>query len=202
MANDHQSEMIQSIELVYAQALLELAEEANARDEVADELAQIERIAREQPEFVRLISTRTLSEEQRARVIENLFKSRVSDLVYRFLQVVNAKNRLDRTVGIAWALAKLVDERRGIVRVDMFVPESIDDSRVGQVARRIGEAIGGEVILRQHVQPGLIGGMKLRIEDRLIDGSVAAQLRLIRHKMVAGGRDNARTKLEALIAED
>ena len=201
MTQNH-DDMVQSLEQVYARALLEAAQEAGTIDEVADEMQQLAHLLTQQPRLVRLLSTRMLSVEQRARSIENLFKGRVGDLVYRFLQVANAKHRLDRIQGIVRAVAQLVDERRGIVRVDAYVADRMDAAAAERVAQRLGEVIGGRVVLRQHEDPQLIGGLKLRVGDRLVDGSVAAQLRLMHRKIVATGRGDTRQKLESLISED
>ena len=201
MPTNH-DDMIDSLDLAYAQTLLELAEEAGSVDQVADEMGQLGELAHQNPDLVRLISTRTLSMEQRACIIERLLRRRVSDLVYRFVQVANAKDRLARLEAIAKALETLLEQRRGVVRVEVFVAEAMEPSRVDSVAQRLGQALGGKkVLLEQNVQPDLIGGLKLRIGDRLIDGSVATQLRLMRQKMVSTGRDNARQKLERLIVE-
>ena len=192
-------DMIQSIDQVYAQALLDLADEVGQLDAVADEMAQLGELAREQPDLVCLISTRTLSVEQRGRIIENMLKGRVSDLVYRFLQVVNAKNQLDRILGIVKAVLEGLDDRHGIVRVKAFLAVALEAQRAQQVAELIGTVVGGQVQLEQHVQPDLIGGLIIRVGDRLIDGSVSTQLRIMRQRIVASGRDNARQKLEMLM---
>lgn len=198
-AKQQDREMIQTVERVYAQALLELAKESEVLDEIADQMAQVAHLAQQQPDLVRLISTKTISTAQRTQIIENVFKGQVHDLLHRFFQVVNNKNRLDHLQGIAAALANLVDQDRGTVRVDAFVANELDKDRAEQVARRIGQIVNGQVELSQHVQPDLIGGLKVQIGDRMIDGSVAAQLRSIERKIVLIGRASARAQAETLI---
>ena len=191
--------MIQSIEKVYAAALVDLAEEAGSTDEVADQMAQIGRLIDEQPDLVRLISTRTLSVAQRRSVIEQLFKERASELVYRFLQVLNAKDRLDRLVPIIAAVGRSVQQRRGVVPVDVFVASALDEAGSRHLAERLGQVVHGTVQLHQHVQSDLIGGLLVRIGDRLIDGSIAAQLRQIGRKIAAGGRQQAGQRQDAAV---
>jgi len=198
-AKQQDREMIQTVELVYAQALLELAKESEVLDEIADQMAQVAHLAQQQPDLVRLISTKTISTAQRTQIIENVFKGQVHDLLHRFFQVVNNKNRLDHLQGIAAALANLVDQDRGTVRVNAFVANELDKDRAEQVARRIGQIVNGQVELSQHVQPDLIGGLKVQIGDRMIDGSVAAQLRSIERKIVLIGRASARAQAETLV---
>ncbi len=198
-AAHQQQGMIQTVETVYARALLELAKDAGVLDDIADQMADIAQLAGEQPDFIRLISTRTISADQRAGIIENMLKGRVHDLLYRFFQVVNRKHRLDHLQGIAAALAQLVDEDRGIVRVEAHVAQELPAQLAEQVADRIGKILDAKVVLTQHVQAELIGGLKLKIADRVIDGSVAAQLRNMERKINTTGRASAQAQAAALV---
>ncbi len=195
---DKQREMVTRLERVYAEALLELCDDAERAgtpgvlDEVANEIRQLAEWSRQHDDFVRLMSARTLSTNQRSEIIDRLLRGRVNDLLYRFLQVVNEKDRLDCFEGMARALSMLLEERRGIVEVDAYVPATLSPVHAGRLADKIGAAIEKQVELTQHEMPELIGGLKLRIGDQLIDGSVAAQLRMIRQKMIETGRNRAR----------
>lgn len=187
MANERTSK----VDHTYASALVELVDEGvdgATLDTVATEMKGVAALIDDAPDLVRLLSTRTLSVQQRSGTIERIFKGRVSDLVHRFLQVVNAKNRLGDLSGIIRAFLAEVDERRGIVQVDATVAAPLDPAAAERVGTAIGQAIGKNVVLHPEVVPEMIGGLKLRIGDRLIDGSLATQLRLMRDRMVAAGR--------------
>ena len=200
MASDA-SGQIGGLELSYARALLELADEANQRAQVVDEAAQLEQLAGNQPDMQRLIRTRSLSKGDRQSIIENLFKGRVSDLTYRFLQIVNDKNRLDRLGYILAAVRELEAQSKGIIEVEAFVASRMDDAQSQQLAERIGAAVGKKVVLRQTEDANLIGGLKLRFEDRVVDGSVATQLRHLKQQMIHAGRNQARADARTLIQE-
>jgi len=176
---------VSSLDTGYARALIELAEEAGRFDEVADELAQIRDLLEQRESLRRLIASRALTAPQRRSMLERLFKGRVCDLTYRFLQTINAKERLNRLPAICQAADALVDERLGRLDVEAYVAEGLDESRQREVADRIGGVLGKTVRLRQHVDESLIGGLKLRVGDSLFDGSVAAQLRRFRERMLS-----------------
>ena len=75
----------------------------------------------------------------------------------------------------------------------------MNEASVNQVAEAVGQVMGKQAVVHQYVDPTLIGGLKLRIADQLIDGSVATQLRLIRENMITTGRDHVR---RATVATD
>jgi len=175
---------------VYAQALLELAQDQ--ADALADEAGELLALIGREPELSRLLSSRTLNASQRTDLVEKLFKGKLSDVLYRFLQVVNRKDRLDALPGILVAYRQLAAGARGEIDVDVFVAELLGDEDGRHVADSIGAAVSKKAHLHQHVDPELIGGLKVRVGDRLIDGSVATQLKLMKRKLVDAGREKAR----------
>lgn len=184
--------MTDSVARVYSQALFELATDSGQLEAIAEEVEQLGELLASNRDLAKLVSSRTLRAGERAGVIDRIFKGRVSDTLYRFLQVVNHKGRLGSLRGIVQAFGDLMDEHHGIVEVDAYVAQQMDDDQVAHMSEAIAQAIGRKVVLHQYVDPQLIGGLKIRIGDRLIDGSVAAQLKMMKQKLVATGREQAR----------
>jgi len=191
-ASNNHLKAVGSVERVYAGALLDMAKQADQLDEVADELEQLGQLLEAQPDLLRLMSSQVLSSQARRRSLEAIFQGRVCDLTYRFLQVVNQKGRLDVLPGIIRAYAKLLDEHQGVVEADVFVAERLSESDAQSVSAAIGKRVGKDVVLHQYIEPGLIGGLKIRVGDQLIDGSVATGLRRMRRRLVETGRAKAR----------
>lgn len=187
------SNHISSAELVYARALLELADEAHRLDVIVEQVKDLIGLMQGEPDLGRLLDSRMLTIEQRAGIVASIFKGQVDDLLHHFIQVVNAKDRLDMLPVILQAFLQLVDAKRGVIHVEAHVAAALDEAAAARVAQEIGRALGGQVVLSQRVEPSLIGGIKLRVGDRVIDGSVAARLRQIRRQLIETGREQART---------
>lgn len=181
-----------SVSRVYAQALLELAQADNAADAIAEEVGELQALLHREADLGKLLSSRTLNSAQRTALVEQLFKGKVSDVLYKFIQVVNRKDRLGALAGILSTYRVLVAEARGEIDVEVYVAEALTDEAGRGVAESIGQAVGKRVHLHQHVDPELIGGLKVRVGDRLIDGSVATQLKIMKRKLVEAGREKAR----------
>lgn len=189
------NERINTVDLVYARALLEMSRDSDQLDAIADELAQLGELLEANADLRRLIDSRVLSTEERAGALDRLFKGRVSDLLYRFVQVLSRKGRLAELPGVIRAFHKLYAESKGVIEADVYVAHLMDAAKLDQIAAAIGAALGKQVVPHQHEDASLIGGLKLKIGDRLIDGSVATQLRLLQQRMIKAGRDKALTAI-------
>jgi len=180
------------MERAYATALLDSAPDIAAVEDVAAEIAEIRQLLRDQPDLVRLLSSRILGMRVRLASARKIFHGQVSDLVFRFLCVLVTRDRFDEFPGIAAAFLSLVDERHGEVPVDVSVARGLDDAALTDLAGRLGTLLDRKVRLSQRVDEGMIGGMKLRVGDEVYDGSISTQLRLLRDKLIEAGRQRAR----------
>lgn len=181
-----------SVSRVYAQALLELAQADGSVDDVGQDAGELLALLGREPDLSKLLSSRALNSSQRNALIEKLFKGNVHDVLYRFLQVVNRKDRLGSLERIFGTYGLLVAEAKGELDVDVYVAQALTDEAGRGVAESIGQAVGKRVHLNQHIDSELIGGLKVRVGDRLIDGSVATQLKIMKRKLVEAGRERAR----------
>jgi F-type H+-transporting ATPase subunit delta len=181
-----------SIDRVYATALLELAEVSGRLEEVSDEVSQLSELLRAEKALKRLLGSRALAMEERAALLERLLKGRVSDTLYGFVQVVNQKDRLSALASILQAFDELFAERRGIIEVDVTSAHALSESEAGALGKALGESMKKQVVLHRYVDEQLIGGLVIRVGDQLFDGSVATQLKLMKRKFVEIGREKAR----------
>jgi F-type H+-transporting ATPase subunit delta len=189
---------------VYAKSLFELAEAAGGRakiEEVADELEQIIEIMRGDAEFAALLASPIVDHEKRAASIRRIFDGRITDLLLRFLMVLNRKNRLGHLEPIAEAYDHLVQESFGRVEVDVFTAGPLGPEAMETIRRRVKETLGREPVLHPYTDPDMIAGIKLRIGDRLIDGSVETQLRRMRSNLLTHGSVELRERIDRLIDE-
>jgi F-type H+-transporting ATPase subunit delta len=181
-----------SIDRVYATALLELAEVSGRLEEVSDEVSQLSELLRAEKALKRLLGSRALAMEERAALLERLLKGRVSDTLYGFVQVVNQKDRLSALASILQAFDELFAERRGIIEVDVTSAHALSESEAGALGKALGASMKKQVVLHRYVDEQLIGGLVIRVGDQLFDGSVATQLKLMKRKFVEIGREKAR----------
>jgi len=170
----------------YARSLFELALAAGGQakiTEVAGELEQIVEIAREDRGFREFISSPVIEKVRREASLRRILQNRVTDLTLRFILVLNGNGRLNRLESIAQAFDSMVQEAFGRVEVDVYTAAPLGREQLQDLGGRIRSAIGKEAVLHPYTDANMIGGVKLRIGDQLIDGSVATRLRRMRREL-------------------
>ncbi len=183
---------------VYARALLELAQAKDCLAEVIDEMSQIGRLLRADAGLSSLCASQILSVEKRAQSLKAIFSGQISQITFDFLGVVNLKGRLGELEAICGAFAKAADQAMGLVEVGVYVAQAMDENGLAELAGGIGKALGKTAKLNMVVEPSLIGGLKLRIGDQLLDGSVANQLKNLKQRLVAAGCEQAKLAAAAI----
>ena len=187
---------------VYARSLFELATDAGGTDklmEVADELEQICELAREDKKINLFLSSPIVDFKARGKALSAIFTNRITDLMLRFLLVLNNKGRLDRLESIETAFDQLVQEAFGRIEVDVITPVAIDAELIATIKEKISTVLGKEPILHPYVDESLLGGIKLRIGDQLIDGSVQTRLRKLSEELKNNGGAAVRERFESFM---
>ena len=134
--------------------------------------------------------------------LKRVFNGEVSDLVLRFLLVLNTKRRLGRLDDIADAFTEIAHVRFGRIEVDVFTSGgNVEADQLKQLSERIKARLGREPVFHQYVDKSMIGGLVLRIGDELIDGSVRGRLRRLREELRKEGSRAVREAPERFLDE-
>ena len=195
---------IDEIASVYAASLLEVCDKQGgnaAAESCAAELSVIAEMIRSDKRFAEFLKSPIIGAAARRASIDRIVKGKVSDLVYRFVMVVAAHGRAGRLADISDAFDGLMQARLGRVEVDMYtVTGQAAPDVVATVKGGVKEAFGKDAVIHQYADPNMIGGVKLRIGDQLIDGSVETQLRNMRDAVAARGTGAMRSRLGDFLA--
>jgi len=199
--SDNPVKMAGVVAQTYAESLWDLAVEADVVDEVAGELTDLVGLLDDQPQLRAMLESPAIKADRRRQTIASIFQGKVSSLTYRFLQVLNVKSRLDHLSGIQIAFDQRLKAERGEVDVDVYTAQPLSDSQKAAVTAKVSASIGRKAVLSAHLDESMLGGLKLRIGDKLIDGSVATQLNKMKRRMIARGRERVRADASALLTE-
>jgi F-type H+-transporting ATPase subunit delta len=189
---------------VYAQSLFELATDAGGNEkllEIADEIEQLVELTTSNADIATFFSSPIIDCDKRENALSAIFSNKVTDLMLRFLLVLNNKGRLNHLQQIATAYDQLVQEAMGGIEVDVFTPVAIDADSIQAIKSKVQELLGKEPMLHSYVEPAMLGGVKLRIGDQLIDGSVQTKLRRLSEAIQRGGSTAIREHIDTYLEE-
>lgn len=168
-----------------ATALLELAQERGQLDAVAGEMSAIAQAIAGAPQLQAFFESPSIKDQDRTDVLERTFLPGSSPLVASFIRLLISKGQTGELAGVAAAVERLMDVRQGKLDVDVTVARELSPKQLDDVRQRVSTAIQKQAIVKQHVDPSILGGIIVRFGDKLIDGSVRSQLKAIEDKMLA-----------------
>lgn len=177
-----------AIARVYSQALFDVAAASQQETAVLAELADLTRLSEENAAFGEFLASPMIDAKDRARSIEKMLRGRLSDVVVDALQVINRKGRLALLPAIAELFRQLLRDRDR--RVDVAVKTAIPlSSELRQEIRAtVARFTGREPDLHEVVDPALIGGIVLQVEDQKVDASVLHEISKYRRRFDERGR--------------
>ena len=191
-----------ALSAVYAKSLFEsrFAEGGrSAVEETMGELEDILELIRDNGQLGELMSTPAITVKDRGESLDRMFKGKISDSTLRFMHVMNQRSRLSAFAAVVGSFDHALQQSLGRVEVDVFTAAELDTDAKNALSNKLGTAVGREVVLHAYVDASMIGGVKVRIGDQLIDGSVSTQLRSLRDRLSNEGMANARAKMDRLL---
>jgi F-type H+-transporting ATPase subunit delta len=123
--------------------------------------------------------------DQRIAAGEEVFAS-LSQPVRNLILLLVRRRRIEQLARVAAEFRRLDDRRRGIVHATATSAAPLEPDDVRAIVARLEGMTGGTVELETAVDPDLLGGVVVRVGDRLIDGSVRGRLERLRHQLASG----------------
>jgi F-type H+-transporting ATPase subunit delta len=103
--------------------------------------------------------------------------------VLNLLRVLAVRQRIQLLPAILREFQELEREARGIAEAQVTVARPVDQAETRAIAQRLGQLTGKRVEVRTQVDPNILGGVVVRIGDKLIDASVAGRLQRLRQRL-------------------
>lgn len=160
----------------YARALADLAEHARRLQAVRADLRALRELEQATPELRAFLGNYLVPAGRRQSAIRELFEARTDPLTYRFLLLLEERHGLHLAPAVSDALEEQCERATGVLRATVTSAAPLDDEQVSALAARLRQRLNRPVKLAAAADPSLLGGFKVRMEDRVYDASVAHQL--------------------------
>jgi len=173
----------------YAQALYELGVEEDKLDRIQEDLNEVSQLVDANGYLMDFLVHPLVPNEDKEGVLEEILGESLLRETLNFLKLLVNKDREDYLPLIYERLRKIRRDEQEIIEVEITVPPDLDRDEVeGEVKSRLDSLLNKSVYVTDVTEdPDLIGGIKLKVGEQIIDGSVQGELEGLREHILEGG---------------
>ena len=165
---------------VYGQSLYELAKDESLTKLMGEQLAILQEAFRQEPDFIRLLSSPSLTKSERCQILDDSFRGKVHPYLLNFLKILTEKGYMRHFDHCCDAYTGLYDQDNGIVRVTAVTAVALSDVQVAKLTEKLGRITGKQIALRNRIDSAVLGGVRLDYDGQRLDDTVSHRLDAIR----------------------
>ncbi len=171
----------------YASALFQEAKSKKKLDAVASDMQRISDTISGSEELLLFLKSQIISRDAKRKVLGELFDKEISELSRHFLHLILEKRREDQLPGIAEAIGHLYKKQQGLIDVEVLVTRRPDSKQSELLKNALEKKTGSKVALIFTEDSSLKGGMAVRINDTVIDGTIKHKLQQLEASFLQTG---------------
>lgn len=160
-----------TVDMTYGTALFDAASELGKVDQIRRESEDILRVFEEEPDLKEFVNYPAISAEEKKNVLQNVFKGAICDELMNFLFVLIDKRRMGHFPRIIKAYSGLVDHEEGFAYGTVYSAVPLDEKRLSEIEEETSKLINEKVKLTNEIDAGLMAGIKILVEGKVIDAS-------------------------------
>ena len=177
--------MAKLVSKTYGEALFELAVEEGKEDEFLSEVVTLQKILDENPDFGKLMNHPKILKDEKLVVLNEIFKGRISEELKGFLHLVVSKDRYNEIDGILTYFVDEVKRLKGIGVAYVTTAIALSEAKQKEIKQHLLATTNyKEMEMHYSVDEDLIGGMIIRIGDRIVDSSIRSSLLEMRKQLL------------------
>jgi F-type H+-transporting ATPase subunit delta len=172
----------------YARALLAVGLDKKVDvDRIGTELADVEALLRKETRLATVLSSPAVPAQKRMEILDEVLRSaKLSPLTANVLRLLTGNERMPLIDELSAAFRRLVQEHNQVQPGEVLSARELDKDQRARLAKSLGKALGKTMELGFEVDPSLIGGLVVRVGNRIFDASVMTQLRRFKEKALSG----------------
>lgn len=173
-----------AINVRYAKALFLTAKE---KDRVADLKSDIElvlNVCNTSVDFILLLESPIVKTSKKTELLTSLFKGKVDELTLKFLLLVTANKREVYIPGICRNFLNLIKEDQNIKTARLTTASEVDAEALQRIKTILGKELNATIDLSTTINPEIVGGLVLRVDDKQYDASIATRLKKIKQELL------------------
>ena len=168
------------IATTYGQALYELAKDEGLTGQILGELKAVDEVFAAQPDFIRLLCTPSIPKQERTQVVDTCLRASVHPYVLNFLKILTEKGYIKHFSDCCTLFRQQYNKDNGILAVTAVTKLPLSDELLKKLTQKIAEVTGKTIDLVNKIDPEVLGGVRLDLDGKSVDGTVRSRLDDIR----------------------
>lgn len=168
------------INVNYAKALFLLAQELDKTDAVMEDMRLVHQVCNENRLLNVVLDNPTIREAKKVTIMQDLFRSYVTDVTVAFLTFVTKKRRTINLKGISEAFMDMFRDSRNIVLAEMVTAEEVPQALVDELRSKVADHTHKNVEVYNHVDPRMMGGFCMTYDNNMYDARLRTKVTKLR----------------------
>jgi F-type H+-transporting ATPase subunit delta len=161
----------------YAQALFDLAVETKTLPAVEGDLANLKAALQDSGELRRFLSSPVFAFDDKSKVLAELAnKGEFNEVTRKFVGFLGAARRAEALPSAIASFQRLAAAHRGAVAADVTSAVKLTAAQTKAITAALAKSLGQAPEITAHVDPTILGGLKVRVGSRLFDASLRSKL--------------------------
>lgn len=171
----------------YARALFQVAKSLNRTEGFLEEFRELSKIMLENRELRDFLDYPNITNSEKKNVIQEIFKGRVDQEIIQLIYILLEHNRLERIRAIYYDYKYLVYKDKHMKIAYATTAVKMKDEEMDMLKNKLSQKYNCDIEIQNIVDPGVIGGVYLRVGDRIIDGTIKGKFDDIKERLLKGG---------------
>lgn len=165
---------------VYGESLYELAKDENLAAEIGAQLKVLKACLLQEPDYVKLLSTPSLTKAERCQILDESFRGTVHAYVLNFLKILTEKGYMRYFSDCCDSFAALYNQDNGILPVTAVTAVALTSAQADKLTAKLAAITGKHVELVNRIDPSCLGGVRLDYDGQRLDDTVSHRMATIR----------------------
>lgn len=169
----------------YATALLEVGKELGAVDDILEDIKLIDNTLEGSRELTLFINSPVIKYDDKRKALEEIFGERVEEVTAKFIDLLARKGRVNLLDQIVKAFIQKYNQYAGIIEVDVYTAKELNEDQQISLHQALEKKTNKKVDMSLTHDESLRGGIAVRIDDTVIDGTVKHKLEELEHRFLS-----------------
>ena len=170
----------------YAQAVFSVADKTDQLTDTIQRMDILLNIYTSSPEFRLFLQSRRISPAEKMKILKKVFMDILSDLELELLNHLLEEGHIQLLVAVIKKFGFITQSVKTSLKVSISTAEQMNPEELSNIVRIIEQKLGKKVDAEALVDPEILGGVKFRIGNTIVDGSIATRLQKLGNSLYQG----------------